>query len=90
MALTTEVREKLEKTSRSRTEGVRRVERAKILLAYPSGDTVSSMAYKLHTNRPKAERCIDKALQLGPETALDDLSRHGKPRSIAPEVRASS
>ena len=90
MALTTRVREKLEKIGRSRTEGVRRVERAKILLAYPSSDTVSAIAYRLHTNPPKVERSIDKALQLGPETALDDLPRPGKPRSIAPEARASS
>ena len=88
LVLTSEVKEKLEKISRSRTEAVRRVERAKILLAYASGDTVSAIARQLHTNRPKVERSIDKALQLGPETALDDLPRPGKPRSITPEARA--
>jgi len=86
--LADEVKEKLKKISRSRTEAVRRVERAKILLAYARGETISAIARQLHTNRPKVERCIDKALQLGPETALDDLPRPGKPRTITPEARA--
>lgn len=88
LVLTREVKERLEKISRSRTQAVRRVERAKILLAYAGGTAVSAIARQLDTNRPKVERCIDKALQLGPETALDDLPRPGKPRSITAEARA--
>ena len=88
LVLTSEVRDRLEKISRSRTEAVRRVERAKIVLAYASGSTVAAIARDMGTNRPKIERCIDKALQLGPETALDDLPRPGKPRSITAEARA--
>jgi len=44
-------------------------------------------AYR-RTNRPKVERCIDKALQLGPMAALEDLPRPGKPVSITMEARA--
>jgi transposase len=82
-----EVQKKLEQISKSRTESTRRVERAKILLGYSKGDTVSAIARQLSTNRPKVERCIDKALQLGALTALDDLPRSGKPPEITPEAR---
>lgn len=50
--------------------------------------TVSAIAHQLSTNRPKVERCIDKALQLGALTALDDLLRSGKPPEITPEAKA--
>ena len=46
---------------------------SKIMLEYSKGTTVSEIARQLLTNRPKIERCIDKALHLGAITALDDL-----------------
>ena len=52
------------------------------------GTTISAIARQLSTNRPKVERCIDKALQLGPLTALDDLPRSGKGPEITPEAKA--
>jgi len=82
-----EVRNKLEQINKSRTESASRIERAKILLEYAKGGTVSAIARQLSTNRPKVERCIDKALQLGALTALDDLPRSGKPPEITPEAR---
>jgi transposase len=57
-------------------------------LAYAEGDSVSSIARSLNTNRPKVERCIDKALQLGSIAALKDLPGRGKLPSIPPEARA--
>lgn len=83
-----EIQNKLEQLSKSRTESATRIERAKILLEYSKGGTVSAIARQLSTNRPKVERCIDKALQLGALTALDDLPRSGKPSDITPEARA--
>jgi transposase/DNA-binding MarR family transcriptional regulator len=74
--------------SRSRTDEQRRVERARILLAYAGGETVSSIARRLDTNRRKVERIIDKALELGPVAALDDLKRRGRRPAITPEARA--
>lgn len=82
-----EVQNKLEQISKSRTESASRIERARILLEYTKGGTVSAIARQLSTNRPKVERCIDKALQLGALTALDDLPRSGKPPEITPEAR---
>lgn len=80
--------DKLIAITKSRTESVRRIERAKIILAYFDGDTVSGIARTLHTNRPMVERHINKALELGVEVALEDLPRKGKPPSITPEARA--
>lgn len=87
LTLRPEVKEKLKQLSKSRTEKASRVERAKTLLAYSSGDTVSAIAREFSTNRPKIERCIDKALQLGVSTALDDLQRSGKPVKIIPGAK---
>jgi len=83
-----EVINKLQQISKSRTESASRIERAKILLEYEKGGTVSAIARQLSTNRPKIERCIDKALQLGTLTSLDDLPRSGKPPEITLEARA--
>jgi transposase len=80
--------EKLKAIVRSRTEGFSRIERAKIILAYAQGETVSSIARSLKTNRPKVERHISKALEIGVEAALEDLPRKGKPQAITPEARA--
>lgn len=88
LRLTLEAKTTLTEISHSRTEAVRRVERSKILLAYAEGESISSIARRLSTNRPKVERCIDKALQLGSMAALADLPGRGKPPSILPEARA--
>jgi transposase len=80
--------EKLKKISRSRTEALSRIERAKIILFYYEGETVSSIARLLKTNRPKVERVLNKALELGAITALNDLPRSGKPAEIPAEAKA--
>lgn len=83
-----DVKDTLEQISKSRTENYSHIERARIILEYSKGTTVSEIARQLLTNRPKVERCIDKALQLGALTALDDLPRSGKPPEITPEAKA--
>jgi len=87
LILSGEEKERLRVISRSRTEAKSAVERAKILLRYAEGETVSSIARCLHTNRPKVERCIDKALHFGVLTALHDLPRPGRPKRISQEAR---
>ncbi len=87
LEFTHEARTLLQTISRSRSEPLHRVERAKMMLSYASGETISSIARALQTNRPKVERCIDKALQLGPLTALEDVPRKGRPTAITPEAR---
>lgn len=88
LALASDIRETLNALSEARTEPACRVERARILLGYASGESVSSIARRLHTNRPKVERCVDKALELGAVAALADLPGRGRRSSITPEARA--
>ena len=82
-----EPRRILERIARSRSESAQRVERARILLAYAGGQTVSAIARDLGTNRPKVGRCVDKGLQLGPLAALGDLPRPGRPATIPATAR---
>jgi transposase len=73
---------------RSRTASVAQVERARIMLLYADATTVTQIARELNTNRPKVERTLDKALQIGPREALRDLPRPGRPPTITAEARA--
>src|SRR4051794_19315351 len=88
LVLSTEVESRLKTLAHSRTEPAQRVERAQILLAYTAGESINAMARRLGTNRPKIERCVDKALQIGPLAALEDLPGRGKPAAISAEARA--
>jgi transposase len=71
--------------SQSRSEAAAKVHRAQMLLRYYQGDTISAIAAALRTNRPKVERCIAKALQLGVRTALEDLPGRGRRARISDE-----
>ena len=71
----------------SRTEAHCRVTRAEILLGFADGKSVSQMARELHLSRPTVERCIDKALDLGLQAALEDLPRSGRPPRISSEAK---
>lgn len=87
LVMTLELKNELSMLSRSRTEPAQRVERAGMLLAYEAGKSISSIALIFKTNRPKVERCINKALQWGVLASLTDLPGRGKPRTITPEAR---
>ena len=88
LVMSPELKNELTMLSRSRTEPAQRVERAKMLLAYEAGKSISAIAQTLKTNRPKVERCVNKALQWGVLASLTDLPGRGKPRTITPEARA--
>ena len=88
LQLTEETRKQLQEIGNSRSEPIHRVERARMLLSYADGSSVSAIARHFKTNRPKVERCIDKALQMGAVSSLGDLPRSGKPALITPEARA--
>jgi transposase len=83
--LTGEDSDYLDRLVQSRTESAARVQRAQILHRYAEGQTVSAIAAALHTNRPKVERCVSKALELGVGAALRDLPGRGRRRSITDE-----
>ena len=78
----------LSRISRSRTESLSRIQRARMLLAYFEGETVSAIAKDFETNRPKVERTIDRALQVGAITSLNDLPRKGKKPTIKADAKA--
>ena len=78
----------LEQLAQSRSEAAGRVQRAEILLRYHSGETVSAIAAALPTHRPKVERCIAKALELGVRAALQDLPGRGRRPTLSAEARA--
>ncbi len=79
---------RLTELARSRTEPRQRVERAQMLLMYAHGETVSAIARRMRTNRPRVERCLNKALQLGAWAALSDLPGRGRPARLSKEDRA--
>jgi transposase len=74
--------------SQSRGQPAGRVLRAVMLLRYHAGETVSEIARKLATNRPRVERCLRKALELGVAQALADLPGRGRRPKLTPEARA--
>lgn len=88
LVLQSEDQQQLVTIGRSRTESRQRVERARILLAYAEGVSVSEIARTQRTNRPRVERTIDKALQLGALSSLHDLSGRGRKREKTQEAIA--
>ena len=80
--------EMLTALSQSRTEAAGRVQRAAILLRYRASDTVSEIARSLGTNRPRVERCVSKAVELGVAQALADLPGRGRRPALTAEARA--
>ena len=78
----------LKRLAQSRSEAAGRVQRAEVLLRYHRGETVSAIAAQLRTNRPKVERCLCKALQVGVRSALQDLPGRGRRPSVSAEARA--
>jgi len=88
LQLTPEDSVRLQQLSQSRSEPAGRVQRAQILLRYYAGDTVSTIAAALGTNRPRVERCLAKALELGVRSALQDLPGRGRHPALSAEGRA--
>jgi hypothetical protein len=75
-------RSKLEAIAKSRTEGQARVERAKVLLAYHAGERVTALAEAFQTNRPKIERILNRALEMGALASLEDRPGRGRKAEI--------
>lgn len=55
-------RKMLESLAASRTAPVREVERAKVLLGYAAGTSITELQHRLGVSRPMIYRCVDKAL----------------------------
>ena len=72
LVLTSEQRTMLKDLSASRTASAREVERARVLLGYADGLSITALQRQLGFSRPMIYRCIDKALAAGVQTGLKD------------------
>lgn len=88
LVLDQEVHSQLQGISRSRREPGHRAQRARMLLLYAEGKSVSAVARSVGTNRPRVDRTLDKALQMGPLAALSDMPGRGRLARIAREAKA--
>lgn len=80
--------EQLKKISKSRTEKKQKIERANIILRYSNDETINSISKTMKIDRPKIERCVNKAIQFGIMNSLEDLPRAGRSKTITPEAEA--
>jgi transposase len=88
LSLTAEQQKYLSNIAQSRTAGIREVERAKILLRYADGVSISKIKAKQRVSRPTIYKCIDKALAMGIESALKDKYHTPKAPVITDTAKA--
>ncbi|MGH7148848.1 MAG: IS630 family transposase [Nitrospiraceae bacterium] len=72
----------------SRTAPAREVQRAKILLGYTSGTSITELQRQLGFGRPMIYRCIDKALAAGVQMGLKDKYHRPHEPEITDEAKA--
>src|SRR5271155_423437 len=73
--------------TRSRTEPARRVERARMLLAYREDPSFFAVARAAGVHHQTFQRCVERAVVEGPLEALDDLPRPGREPTITAEAK---
>lgn len=88
LQFTDEELRRLEWLRKSRTEEKRRTLRAAILLDSLAGQSDEAIARHHHISRGTVVLCIQKCLQSGLETALQELPRSGKPRQLPDDAKA--
>jgi transposase len=88
LAMSNEDIESLRALSRSRTEPARRVERARMLLAYCETPSFYAVGQSVGVHHQTVERCVERALAHGPLAALEDRPHPGKEPTITPEAKA--
>lgn len=88
LVLTPEQRTTLEELAASRTAAAREVERAKILLGYAAGTSITELQRRLGFSRPMIYRCVDKALAAGAQMGLKDKYHRPHEPEITDEAKA--
>ena len=88
LAMTDEEINRLAAIARSRSEPARRVERARMLLAYCESPSFYAVGQRLGAHHQTVQRCVERALAYSPLAALDDRPRPGKEPTITPEAKA--
>ena len=72
LILTHEQQTKFTQLSKSRKGSLREVQRAKVLLHYADGISISQIQQLVNVSRPSIYKCIDKALAAGADAGLKD------------------
>ena len=88
LVLTPEQRATLKDLAASRSAATREVERAKVMLGYADGVTVTELQRRLGFSRPMIYRCVDKALAAGVQMGLKDKYHRPHEPEIGDEAKA--
>jgi transposase len=88
LTLTATHRSMLAELARSRTAPVREAERAKVLLKYADGASMTDIRRDVGVSRPTIYKCIDKAVAAGVLVGLKDRFHRPKDPEITPEAKA--
>jgi transposase len=88
VVLTEDQKAFLIKTTQTRSEELRRVQRATILLMASKGETDGKIADEVHLNKNSVRNTINKFTTMGLSASLNDLARSGRPALIDDEAKA--
>jgi len=88
LMLTEDQKTMLRELSRSRTAPAREVERAKVLIGYADGRSITDLHRQIGGSRPMIYKCIDKALATGVRMGLKDAYHRPHEPEISDEARA--
>jgi transposase len=88
LVLTQEQRTRLQELSASRVASAREVERAKVMLGYADGISITELQRRLGFSRPMIYRCVDKALAAGIQMGLKDKYHRPHEPEISNEAKA--
>ena len=88
LVLTPEVRSTLKELAASRSAQTREVERAKVMLGYADGVSITELQRRLGFSRPMIYRCVDKALATGVQAGLKDKYHRPHEPEISDEAKA--
>ncbi|MBN6743058.1 IS630 family transposase [Acidithiobacillus sp. MC6.1] len=86
--LTEEQRITLTDLAGSRTAPVREVERARVLLGYADGTSITELKRRIGVGRPMIYKCIDKSLAAGVNAGLKDAYHRPREPEITDEAKA--
>jgi transposase len=88
LVLTPEQRATLKELAASRSAATRELERAKVMLGYAEGLSVTELQRQLGFSRPMIYRCVDKALAAGVQMGLKDKYHRPHGPEISDEAKA--
>jgi transposase len=88
LVLTPQQRSTLKELAASRSAATREVERAKVMLGYADGLSVTQLQRQLGFSRPMIYRCVDKALAAGVQMGLKDKYHRPHEPEISDEAKA--